>query len=438
MKLSRPILRSLLALSAFGLLGSVACSSADDDAPASATDVGQQTSGDATGGDIDDLTGEDGAGADAGAQQDVTVEGPFTAKLNLPASSFNYADPNLPNHFKTETLGFHGQVPLMNADTTPANNPTTDTGATLGRVLFYDKNLSKNRTVACASCHKAEFGFSDNAVLSKGFDGGDTGRHSMGLTQARFYGPKSFFWDQRAKSLEEQVLMPFQDPVEMGMTLDTLAARANAADYYPALFKAAFGDEQITTERISLALAQFVRSMVSTGSKYDLGRKKVSKRSDDFPNFTAEENLGKKLFVMPPPMGGKGCFVCHSGEGFIATEATSNGLDLTPSTTDVGVGGVTKQPSDSGTFKVPSLRNVALRAPYMHDGRFATLEAVIEHYSTGVQASPNLGVPFFANNGKVTQLNMTDLHKAALVAFLKTLTDVAMTQDPKFSDPFVK
>ncbi|MBW2465226.1 MAG: cytochrome-c peroxidase, partial [Deltaproteobacteria bacterium] len=262
----------------------------------------------------------------------------------------------------------------------------------------------------CASCHKAEFGFSDDRPLSLGSDGGDTGRHSMGLTNARYYGAGYFFWDQRADTLEDQVLMPLQDPVEMGMTLDEVVARVEGASYYEGLFAAAFGDDAVTSERISRALAQFVRSMVSTTSRYDEGRAMVASRTNAFPNFTDAENHGKGLFSLPPPAGGLGCFICHQGEGFIAHEAT---------------------------FKVPSLRNVAVRAPFMHDGRFETLEEVIDHYSEGVQASPNLGPPFFVSDGAVAPFNLTDEEKAALVAFLNTLTDEAMLADPKFSDPFV-
>lgn len=361
----------------------------------------------------------------------------YTATLDLPETPYAYADPELPQHYSVETLGFHGQRPAMFDDTMPAENPTTDAGATLGRVLFYDRNLSINRTVACGSCHLAEHGFSDPRVLSVGFDGETTGRHSMGLTNARFYRPGSFFWDQRAGTLEEQVLMPFQDPVEMGMTLEGLVERVGDGDYYPALFEAAFGDPQITSDRISKAIAQFVRSLVSYTSPYDIGRAQVDDRSMPFPNFTEDENRGKFLFVMPPPAGGFGCFFCHQGEGFIGIEATSNGLDAMSE--DRGFGEVSGLSSDEGTFKVPSLRNVTVRAPFMHDGRFETIEEVIEHYSDGVQPNPNLGLPFGVQNGQViAQLNMTVAEKRQIRAFLRTLTDTAMLEDPKFQDPFVR
>lgn len=361
---------------------------------------------------------------------DTPVDTENSSEISLPETLFNYAVIDTPAHFEVESERFHQQQPLSSADNTPADNPITDEGATLGRVLFYDKNLSANRTVACASCHKPEQGFSDDRVLSVGFEGGLTARHSMGLTNARYYAAGQFFWDQRAATLEDQVLMPLQDQVEMGMTLEEVVARVEGAPYYPDLFQAAFGDTTVNTERISKALSQFIRSIVSTKSRYDVGRAQVAARSSDFPNFTPEENFGKFLFSSPPPRGGFACFVCHQGEGMVPVTATTNGLDA--AITDRGYGEVTGLATDEGTFKAPSLRNIELTAPYMHDGRFATLEDVIDHYSDGVQPSPNLTGPLAS-----FEFNMTDGEKAALVAFLKTLTDRELVEDPKFSDPFL-
>ncbi len=353
-----------------------------------------------------------------------------TSSPLLSSKTYTYKT-TLPLHFTVESEGRHAQHPLVYDDNTPPDNKLTDAGAALGRVLFYDKNLSKNKTIACASCHKAELGFSDDQVRSTGFQKGLTRRHSMGLTNARFYQNGKFFWDQRAGTLEDQVLMPIQDPVEMGLNLQELESRVSNLTYYKPLFIAAFGSTDVSSKKVSKALAQFVRSMVSVNSKYDKGRAQVSKRRDPFPNFTDEENYGKMLFITPPfRNGGFGCFVCHQGEGFVAVQASTNALDAEIS--DMGYGEVIGLSTRDGHFKVPSLRNVEVRAPYMHDGRFGTLEEVIDHYSSGIKAVRNPRPPLFARR----QFNMSDKQKAALIAFLKTLTDKEMLADPKFSDPF--
>lgn len=341
----------------------------------------------------------------------------------LPASLLNYANPNLPNYLN---LG-----PVANADNTPVNNPVSNAGATLGRVLFYDKALSKNNMVSCATCHQAANGFSDQSVLSIGFENGLTGRHSMSLANSRFYANGNFFWDERANTLEDQVLMPIQDEVEMGMDLDSLVLKLEGLSYYSDLFRSAFGDEEINSNRISLALAQFIRSMISFESKYDVGRQQVTAANLPFPNFTAEENQGKALFLNPAI----GCAACHGTDAFIAPGPRNNGLDATNSL-DAGLGGVSGNANQEGLFKVGSLKNVALTAPYMHDGRFSSLEEVIEHYNSGVEDNPNLSIPLRLPNNGVRRLNLSDADKQALVAFLETLSDTAMVNDEKFSDPF--
>lgn len=354
-------------------------------------------------------------------------EDPVAKYLNLPATPFNYANPSLPAYLNAPPV--QGQI------NTPADNQITDFGATLGRVLFYDKTLSKNRTISCASCHKQENSFSDFTALSKGFNGASTGRNSMSLIDAKYYPISRFFWDQRAATLEQQVLMPIQDLVEMGITLDTLVKRVQGQPYYPALFTKAFGNNTINSNTISKALSQFVRSIISYQSKYDQGRSTFSTMQPPppnapFPNFTAQENRGKEIFLSP--IGG--CSPCHGSETFTAPEAKNNGLDAIIS--DRGFGTVTNNPADDGLFKVTSLRNVELTAPYMHDGRFATLEQVVEHYSSGVKNHPNLSQQLKLPNGQPRLLNLTPDDKAALVAFLKTLTDRNVTTDIKFSSPF--
>lgn len=357
--------------------------------------------------------------------------------LNLPATPFDYSTLVLPTHLTTNVLLGPGQNAAADNDNTPANNPITNEGATLGRVLFYDKKLSANGTIACASCHKQDKAFSDDLVLSDGFAGGKTRRHSMSLVNARFYDRARFFWDERAATLEEQVLMPFQDEVEMGMTLEEIVNTVKAQSYYPSLFQAAFGSSEVTSDRISKALAQFVRSISSVNSKYDEGRKQVANPNVNFPNFTASENNGKRLFFLPPPQGGGGCIGCHSTEAFINPDngVTNNGLDAS-STTDLGVFEAIKNPAFVGAFKVPSLKSIALSAPYMHDGRLATLEEVVEHYNSGIKAHPNLAPALKDQNGNPIKLNWTAQQKADMVNFLKTLTDESISTDVRFSNPF--
>ena len=259
----------------------------------------------------------------------------------------------------------------------------------------------------------------------------------MSLINARWYGRGRFFWDERAATLESQVLMPFQDPVEMGMTLDEVISTVQAQSYYPPLFEDAFGTSEINSGRIAQALAQFVRSIVSVNSKYDEGRQQVNIPTNDFPNFTESENNGKRLFFLPVNLGGGGCIGCHSTEAFINPDngTTNNGLDAS-STDDLGVFEAINNPAFLGTFKVPSLKSIALTAPYMHDGRFNTLEEVIEHYNSGIQNHPNLGDALKGGNGQPVQLNLTEQEKTDLVNFLKTLTDENISNDVKFSDPF--
>lgn len=339
--------------------------------------------------------------------------------LHLPTPSFNYAAPILPTSFLVN--------PILAQDNMPATNVTTDVGATLGRVLFYDKRLSTNQTVSCASCHQQSHGFSDPRKLSVGFNGGLTGRNSMGLSNARWYQRRHFFWDERANTLEDQVLQPIQNATEMGMTLEALTNRLAGENFYTNLFLRTYGSPAITPDRISRALAQFVRSIISTKSKYDTGV------SNNFANFTAQENLGRQIFL--GQVGNATCAACHGTDNFVPGPAlNNNGLEFP--FTDLGVGGITGVAADNGKFKVPSLRNIELTAPYMHDGRFATLEEVVEFYNSGVVDNPNLSPPLRGPGGGVRRLNLTPQQKAALVAFLKTLTDPNVAIDPKWSDPF--
>jgi len=384
--------------------------------------------------------------SDTGSETDPDTTGgdPAAGVLDLPDSPYNYAAIELPAHYVSSLA--------RGMDNTPDDNPITDDGATLGRVLFYDTTLSANNAVACATCHVQKNAFTDPRQLSVGFDGGLTGRNSMSLAEARYYRNGSFFWDERATTLEDQVLLPIQNSVEMGLTLDELARRVGAQDYYAPLFEKAFGDSDVTSERISLALAQLVRSIVSFRSGFDEGMATAGDVGAPFSTFTAEENQGKALFL-----GKAGCAACHLDNGplppgtqpgqpvprvnqaiFFIDFATNNGLPYAAGDDDNGVGDVSGIPGDDRRFKSPSLRNVALTGPYMHDGRFESLEEVVEHYDSGVQPSPNLDprlrVP---GSPEPRKLNLTPAEKAALVAFLATLTDQPLLADPRYSSPFL-
>jgi cytochrome c peroxidase len=339
--------------------------------------------------------------------------------LHLPDTPFRYAGMELPAHFNTPAA--------RRFDNTPADNRVTDAGATLGRVLFYDTRLSASNTVACASCHRQERAFVDPNRFSKGHEGKLTDRHAPTLGNLRFYPRGRFFWDERAKSLEEQVLLPIQSKLEMGQDLTNLTALLSRDKHYPALYAKAFGSDAITPERTSRALAQFLRALVSYRSKYDEGLAQTRVVRADFDSFSAQENQGKTLFL-------NRCATCHMPGGqaahFFMNRPLNNGLDTDVRKTDGGVGDLTLNPAQLGLFKAPSLRNVEFTAPYMHDGRFATLEEVIDHYSRGVRQHPNL------DRRLRRPLNFDPAQKAALVAFLKTLSDRQFITDVKFSDPF--
>lgn len=328
------------------------------------------------------------------------------------------------------TYPAHYTPGVLNTDNTPSGNPVTDIGATLGRVLFYDKQLSVNGTVNCASCHSQSAGFSDTRVKSVGFEGGQTDVHSMRLTNTRFYTASTMFWDKRAANLEAQTTQPIQNSVEMGFDtahggMGAVVARMENLEYYPPLFLAAFGSPVITEQRIQRALAQFVRSMVSVNSAFDTGIAMVGGNANaDFPNYTAEQNLGKRLFLNPPNLGGAGCAGCHQPPTFaLAANSLTNGLDMMQTT----------------VFKSPSLKSVALDGAFMHDGRFTTLEQVVRHYSTGVMGGPNLDNRLRVPGGmQPLRLNLSEAQIDAMVAFLHTLTDETLRTDPKFSDPFIR
>ena len=301
----------------------------------------------------------------------------------------------------------------------PADNPLTEEGIALGARLFADTRLSVNNTQSCASCHDRAKAFADPRRFSVGAEGQIGKRNAMALFNLAWH--EGFFWDGRAKTLREQVLMPVQDKHEMNETLPRAVDKISGDASYKGAFQKAFGVEEITSERIAMALEQHLLSLTSQDSKFDRAARKVETLSEP-------EARGLKLFVteFDPARGLRGadCFHCHGGMLFTNHAFHNNGLAR--AVDDVGRSAVTKVAADVGKFKTPSLRNIALTAPYMHDGRFATLEEVVEHYDHGVVRSDTLD-PNLAKH-PAQGLGLTSAEKADLVAFLKTLTDTALTQ----------
>lgn len=340
------------------------------------------------------------------------------------ANVANYAAPTLPAYFDQTVAAL---------DNGPASNAINDRVATLGRVLFYDLRLSTNDRTSCASCHQQALGFSDSMRFSNGISSAaTTDAHAMRLGNVRYWQPGSMFWDRRAASVEAQAGHPILNPVELGWRgpqggIDALIRKMSATTYYPDLFAWAFDSSTITERRIQQALGQFVRAMISSSSRWDTGYAQVFSATApnralnvDLPNFTPEENRGRQLFMTRVGQGGAGCSVCHLPPTFaLAANARSNGLDA----------------GETRLFKAPSLRSVGLTGPYMHDGRFATLAEVVDFYDHGIQEGPALDNRLRRGRGP-QRLNLSAADRAALVAFMMTLTDPVLTTDARFGDPF--
>ncbi len=342
----------------------------------------------------------------------------------------------------TDLHRYAGQeVPAyINPDNTPANNPISDIGATLGRVLFYDQRLSKDGSISCASCHQQARAFGDVNRASTGV-AGMTGRHSMRLINARFSREAKFFWDERAASLEAQTTQPIRDHIEMGFSgsngdedFSVLVERISQIELYRVLFTAVYGSSAVTEVRMQQALAQFVRSIQSFDSRYDQGLVTAPNPGADFTNFTAEENLGKRLFTSPPGAGGgAGCASCHSPPTF----------DIDPNSGHNGVTGSLEGGQDLSNTRSPSLRDLIDpegrgHGPFMHDGSLATLLDVVNHYDSISTVTPGLDRRLAGRQPRPQgqQLNLAQNEKEALVAFLETLTGSAVYQDEKWSSPF--
>lgn len=314
--------------------------------------------------------------------------------------------------------------------------------ANLGRVLFYDKLFSSDGSSSCASCHKQEFSFGDNVDFSDGINDVLTNRNSSNLNDLGWQGGDGFFWDFSQKTLQDAVLQPILNPDELGLELDELIEKMKETDYYAPLFQYAFDDTEITAEKIAIALTEFINSMNTLNSKYD----RVIGSST---TFTAQENLGWQLYT-------QNCQVCHTTPHSGTDRNRSvynpnnififnNGLDsiYNDNGWEVPNDMTTSLISTYAIFKTPTLRNLKYTAPYMHDGRFKTLEEVIDFYSSGIQNSENslgqfyYGVELDTITGERGFL-YTDVEKAAMLAFLETLNDPFLIENEKWGDPFLE
>lgn len=300
----------------------------------------------------------------------------------------------------------------------PADNPLTVQGVKLGEMLFNEKMLSKNNTQSCATCHVKEDGFSDIRRFSIGVEGLPGKRQAMAVFNMAYHRP-GFFWDGRARTLRDQALMPIQDPLEMNETLPNMVAKLQASKTYRDQFIRAFNTDTITSARVAMALEQFMLSIFSGNTKFD-----KSQRGE--ATLTESEERGRVLFFreVDPAQGivGGECFHCHGGPNFTNNAFMNNGLDTDAEMTDLGFYETTKDPRDKGRFKVTTLRNIAKTPPYMHDGRFATLEEVIDHYNTGVKNSSTVD-PLLHFNMRPGGLGLSEQDKQDLVAFLRTLSE---------------
>lgn len=306
----------------------------------------------------------------------------------------------------------------------------------LGRVLFYDKNLSINNSVSCASCHKQAFAFADNVAFSAGFENRRTTRNSMPIQNLGGAGFDGFdfqpvaplFWDGREQNIFEMVLKPIVNHREMGISdLEEFTKKLSGIDYYKTAFNNLYGEKKVTLDRVSQALGVFVMNITSHNTRFD-------QMLSEGEGLNPLESAGMELFF-----GKYDCNACHQVQnpsGYLLVGGGFSNIGLDPVYEDTGLEQVSGKADDSGKFKIPSLRNVALTAPYMHDGRFQTLEEVIDHYSTGLTTNPNLDPRLRDAEGRPLDMQVSEQEKQAIIAFLHTLTDYSMISDPDFSDPF--
>ena len=305
-------------------------------------------------------------------------------------------------------------------------NLATVNGVELGRYLFYDPILSNDSTFSCSTCHQQKNAFSDSPnKFTKGINGALQSRNTLPLFNLAWY--SALFWDGRAHTIESQVFHPVRDKNEMNLNWKTAEKKINRSKFYKKLFKKTFGNVVIDSILISKVIAQFERTLISYNAKYDKVIRNEAK-------YTMDELEG---FELLNDMTKGNCLHCHTsdGDGLGTTGLFSNnGLD--PYVTDFGFGKITNNNRDNGKFKIPSLRNLLFTAPYMHDGRFKTLDEVIEFYSSGLQISPTIDSKMeFAHQGGS---KFTTLEKTKIISFLRTLSDSSFITNKQFSNPFTK
>lgn len=300
----------------------------------------------------------------------------------------------------------------------PNDNPYTEQKAELGRYLFYDKRFSRDSSVSCGTCHKAEFAFSDSGnAFSKGFHGLLGTRNSPSLTNTGYN--TSYFWDGTVLTLEKQALAPIINPVEMNMDTDTLLIRLRTDAVYAPLFTSAWGSPEITLERVTKSIATFQRTLVSGSSPFD----DWNRGKTDAISVSAQR--GYDLFF-----GEEGdCFHCHASYNFTDNMFHNNATELFPS--DEGRYRMTNDPADKGKFRTPTLRNIALTPPYMHDGKFQTLEQVLIHYNSGGKTTDNKDI-------LMRPLGLSEQDRSDIIEFLRSLTDRKFTSAASLQDPWKK
>jgi cytochrome c peroxidase len=369
------------------------------------------------------VTATDPRGARAQSRFVIAAPAAPPGAPTLPAATLIYADESLPlpDAYRKSS---QGSAPLWDAQ--PDDNRTTDAGATLGRVLFHDRRLSITNTLSCASCHQQRHGFASPQRFNTGVIGAPLTRNAMALANARYNVHRSWFSDLRVVSIRDAAREALTRPDEMGNTLAAIETKLRDAPFYTPLFTAAFGSPGITGDRVLRALQQYVQALISYRTRFD---RQCAARDGFEPvcelALTPEENRGRELFFASDA-GHVPCAKCHVLPGGANDWMANNGLDA--SVHDVGAG--------NGRFRAASLHNIALTAPYMHDGRFATLREVIDHYDHGILDSPDLDSLLRGPDGKPLRMNLPETDKRALEAFLRTLSDNAMIADPRFSDPF--